>query len=220
MSTKEIAKKEWHIWIILLIPFIVSIYVWDMVPNQMPIHWNMHGEVDDYGPKWLGLLLMPGINLFTYALIMLAPYIDPKKRIAPFEKPIPAIRFFIAVIFTALHLAIIGKVIYDSFMMNRVVYLIVTLLLLVMGNYMNTLKPNYFIGIRTPWTLENKEIWRKTHRMGAKVWTAGSLILMVLIPLLSEEMMTYTFLGIVLIMALLPTIYSFYLYKIQPENEA
>ena len=102
-------------------------------------------------------------------------------------------------------------------------YLGLSILFLVIGNYLPSLKPNYFIGIRTPWTLESEEIWRKTHRLGSRVWVIGSLLMIVLWFFVPSSGYSIVFFVGVLTLALIPTLYSFYLYMQErkaPAEEA
>ena len=88
------------------------------------------------------------------------------------------------------------------------------MLFLVLGNYMHSIKQNYFIGVRTPWTLENEEVWKRTHRLTAKVWTIGALI-MIIAPLTISNSMAYwsIFSVVVTILVLVPIIYSYVIFQ-------
>ena len=98
--------------------------------------------------------------------------------------------------------------------MGNVILSGVLILFMVLGNYFGKLRPNYFVGIRTPWTLENETVWLKTHRLGGKVWVYGSLIMLIakfLLPM--EPFFIFIFIGFTLIIALIPIVYSYLLYK-------
>ena len=101
------------------------------------------------------------------------------------------------------------------------VLVVVGLLVAVLGNYMKTVKPNYFIGIRTPWTLENAEIWNKTHRLGGILWFAGGLLIAVAALLLDVTALLPAFFTAIGIMVGVPLVYSYVLFrkmKGQPES--
>ena len=96
----------------------------------------------------------------------------------------------------------------------------VGILIAITGNYMNSIKPNYFIGIRTPWTLEDSEVWKKTHRFASKLWIVGGVLMTVsaFIPFLKGS--PFFILGAVLILAGIPFIYSYQLFnKLKNSNE-
>lgn len=215
MKTKisDVLKKEWYILFLLLVPFAILPFIWGKLPGQIPVHWNLHGQADGYAPKGWGVFVLPLTGIFLYFLLLIIPYIDPKKRLEPHQKPLPAIRFFFAIFTTALFAITIVKTFHQNANMNFFVFLLITLIFLVLGNYMATIKPNYFIGIRTPWTLENPEIWKKTHKLAGKLWISASLFLMLLLFLLPAELFFYFFIGIVVLISLYPVIYSYWLFR-------
>lgn len=211
-------KNEWYILIILLLPYLLIPFIWNEVPDQIPIHWNLEGEVDNYGDKSFVLYWYPLFGIVTYLGILLVPLIDPKKRVKMDQKPLPALRLFLPLFFVGLYAVMIMPTFKPGWDPSFMVFLLVTLLMLVFGNYLRTLKPNYFIGIRTPWTLENPDNWRKTHELGSKLWIGVSLLLLVVAFLIPAEIFAKIFFGGVMVMALVPLVYSFWLFKRQPEN--
>ena len=92
------------------------------------------------------------------------------------------------------------------------IFPLVGLLFAFLGNYFKTIKPNYFIGIRTPWTLENEEVWKKTHLMGGKLWFVGGL-LMAMTFVLPNDVQFYTFMGITAVISIVPIVYSYLEFK-------
>lgn len=215
MKTKmtDVIKKEWYVLVLLVVPFIIVPFIWDKLPAQIPVHWDIHGNADNYASKGWGIFLLPFIGIFIYALILVIPYIDPKKRLEPGKKPLPAIRFFFSIFTTVLFVLITVKAINQNVNTNFFTFLLVILIFLVLGNYMATIKPNYFMGVRTPWTLEDPEIWKKTHKLTGKLWIWASLILILLLFALPQEIFLYFFIGILVLVTLGPVIYSYLLYR-------
>lgn len=213
MNTLETVKKDWYVVIILLIPFLVSAYFWNQLPDVVPTHFNLQGEADDWGPKWVVAFLIPIISLFIYLMILLLPLIDPKKKISNSQKPVTAIRIFISIFMTAVYGFVMASAL--GVQVNFASYVIagVGLLILIIGNYMNSLKPNYFIGVRTPWTLESPEVWKKTHRLTSKFWVAGGLGMMAMAFFPSIINSAFTIIILVSILAAIPIIYSFMVFK-------
>lgn len=213
MSTLETLKKEWFILVILIVPFFVSSYFWNDLPDEVPTHFNMRGEADDWGPKWMAAYLFPMIGLGTYLLILFLPAIDPKKKIESAQKPVAAIRMFMSVFMVGIYAFVMAASLGSTINFSSYILIGVGMLILIVGNYMNSIKPNYFIGIRTPWTLENPEVWKRTHRLSSKIWIAGGLLLM-LSPLVSEmirfEYLIYIIVGV---LAGIPLVYSYVIYK-------
>lgn len=213
MSNLETLKKEWFILVILIVPFFVSAYFWDELPDEVPTHFNIQGEADDWGPKWMAAYLIPMIGLGTYLMILLLPAIDPKKKIESAQKPVAAIRMFTSVFMVGIYAFVMAASLGTTINFSNYIIIGVGMLILIVGNYMNSIKPNYFIGIRTPWTLENQEVWKRTHRLSSKIWIVGGLLLM-LSPLVPEMIrLDYLIYIIVGILAGIPLVYSYVIYK-------
>ena len=213
MNITENLKKEWFVWPILLAPFIISIFLWDKLPEEVPTHFNASGEADDWGPKWINAFMLPGIGVGVYLLLLVLPLIDPKKRISNTQKPISAIRIFTSVFFVLIY----GLVMTASFDididLSQYLFLGIGVLFLILGNYMNSVKPNYFIGIRTPWTLESEEVWKKTHRLGSKLWVVGGLLVMGIPFIIPADLLSNFIIGVVIVIAGVPALYSFLIFK-------
>jgi len=211
---KETLKREWYILLLLMIPFGVSIYLWGSLPEEVPIHFDASGVADDWGPKWINAFLLPSIGVAVYALLVSLPLIDPKKRINSSQKPIAAIRLIMSVFMVVIYSFVMAKTVNQELSLIIYVQVAVGLLILLIGNYMNSVKPNYFVGVRTPWTLENEEVWKKTHSFTAKLWTLGGLF-MIIVPFLSNitELIWVIIVGLVLVLSLIPIVYSYLINK-------
>ena len=203
---------------LLAISLIIPALVWNRVPDTLPIHWNAAGEPDDFGPKGLALLLMPATALFLNLLFWLIPVMDPKRNVPKFIGVLRLLQVVMTIFTVGLQALMVADALGYAVRMDLVVPIAVSLLLLVLGNYFGKLRPNYFVGIRTPWTLESPEIWIKTHRLAGRIWVVGALLLIVLRFLMGSELYFIVFIGIVLFMSFFPIGYSFYLYKQQPSQ--
>jgi uncharacterized membrane protein len=206
-------KKEWPIIVLLFAQFIISFILSNQVPDTVPIHFDLQGEANDYGPKWMVLYLLPAIGLLTYLGLIFLPRIDPKKRIEQAQKPITAIRIVTALFMVGLYSLMLLIATGSDLDINSYMYVAIGILFVGLGNYMNSVKPNYFIGIRTPWTLENPTVWKKTHRLGSKIWMLGGVIIVVSKLLFSTEVNSVIFGITVAVMVLVPLIYSYVAFK-------
>lgn len=214
MKTLKYAfKKEWYNIILLLISFLALLFLWDQLPTRIPTHWNFQGEVNGYSSKTFGLLIVPVTNLIVYLILLYLPKIDPKKRISIDQKPIPVLRTLIVVFLTGIHGWIIFSALGAEMQSQSWIYLGLAVFFLVLGNYLSTIKPNYFIGIRVPWTLEDPDNWKETHRVSSYIWVSGGLLLIILFPFFELQTYGTLFAIIVTLLAIIPVGYSFYLYK-------
>ena len=206
-------KKEWPILILLLAPFVVSLILSDRVPDTVPTHFNLQGEADDYGPKWIILYMLPALGLVIYLGLLFLPGIDPKKKIEEAQKPITAIRLVMALFMIGLYSIMMLIVTGSDIDINSYVFIAVGILFIGFGNYMNSVKPNYFIGLRTPWTLENPIVWKKTHRLGSKIWMVGGIIIVVSKLIFSQQVNSIVFGFTIGVMVVVPLVYSYLEFK-------
>ena len=156
--------------------FIASAWLWNRVPDEMPVHWNLAGEADRFGSKAEGLLVLPIVSAIVYLVMLLAPLLDPGRANYPqFRQVYSIIRLsilaFMAVIFAASLVASFS----EDHSLGRIVPLSVGALFVVLGNYLGKIRPNWFVGIRTPWTLSSKQSWSKTHRLGGVLFVLMGL---------------------------------------------
>mgnify|MGYP001309430334 FL=1 len=205
-------KKELPIILIIIMMFAASIYFYPQLPDKIPTHWNFKGEIDGYSGKLTGAFLMPVMNIIMYGLFIFMPVLDPKKEnYKLFESTYIYFRYLFHIFFLGMHGLIIAAALGYNVDTGRLVTLAVSLLLMLMGNVMGRLKHNYFVGIKTPWTLANEEVWRKTHRLGAVIWTGGGLA-GVIISLLRLSM-GWAFIAIIAVMTFIPIVYSYVLFN-------
>jgi uncharacterized membrane protein len=207
---KTFIKKESPIWLILALPVIFLLIYSDQLPARVPIHWNARGEVDGYGSPYLLVLL----NVGVYLLLLLVPKIDPRKRnYALFQDSYYKLRFILAVFVTGLTVTIFLNGLGYAIDVARVVGLGVLLLLAFIGNYLTTIRPNWFVGIRTPWTLSSDTVWKKTHQLVGKLWFFGGLAGFLVGLFLAGAYLFYLLVGIALVLGLGSVIISFVIYR-------
>lgn len=209
----ETLKKEWYVLVLLLVPFAVSAYLWNDLPDIVPTHFNAAGEADDWGPKWINAILIPSIGIVTYLMLVFLPAIDPKKKIQAAQKPIAAIRLFMSVFMVGIYAFVMSSSMGSTINFGIYVQTGVGALIFIVGNYINSVKPNYFIGIRTPWTLESPEVWKRTHRLGSKLWIVGGLIMMIFPWFGFASATLYFTIIMVSILAGIPLVYSYIIFK-------
>ena len=208
-------KLNWLELVLVLTPFVLLAVFWSDIPERVPIHWNLAGRIDGWASKQFGMLVSPVTSLVIVALLHFLPRLDPKlrKEQQTAGRMGPALRFIrvsLAAFFFVVFLALLGAARGNFSAVDRVVPSSVLLLLAVLGNYLGVLRPNYFIGIRTPWTLENTETWRATHRLGGRLMFFGSLVLLVSQFFLSEPTFTLVLMTAVLALAIWGLLYSWH----------
>jgi len=165
---------------IFLIAFAVafSVSVYGKLPDQMASHWNTANQVDGYISRFWGAFLMPVISIGMILLFLIIPQIDPlKANIAQFREYFNAFIALMVVFLVYMHvLTILWNLGYDKFNMGTAMLPAMGLLFIFAGIMMGKAKRNFFIGIRTPWTLSNDHVWDKTHQLGSKLFILSGIL--------------------------------------------
>lgn len=177
---KTTIKSEIFSFLLLAASWVAAFYFYQHFPDRVVTHWNISGQADGWSGKGFAAFFFPGLLSGIYLMFLILPMFDPKKdRYVEFSK--------VYNIFRNLILGIMVLIYFVASVSNLGIYLnvgvwisaAIGLLFVVLGNYMSKIKPNWFIGIRTPWTMSSEEIWNKTHRLGGKAFIiAGVLIAM------------------------------------------
>jgi len=205
-------KNDWFIGVIILLPLTFIAAFWNRFPEQIAMHFNHNGEPDKYENKAWSLFMFPVINVALYILFRVLPYIDPARRnYSLFLSKFRIIQITLHTLLTFIFFIIALYSLGVEMNIEKVVLYAVMTLLLILGNYMGNIRQNYFIGIRTPWTLSDETIWTKTHRLSAKLWVFTTLIMMVIAVFLPHP--HNAFIAYVLIIALVPAVYSYILFR-------
>lgn len=200
-------KKEIPYLAVSLLPFVYLAYIWPSLPQSVPMHWNASGEIDRWGDKSETLMIPILMTGLVYVLFLILPKIDPKGKLESMGNKLNSFRMILTCFMSVLSLYILYSIKTHN-ADPKMLFPLLGLLFAFLGNYMKTMKPNYFIGFRTPWTLENEEVWKKTHKMGGMLWFLGGL-LMTFTFLLDGKTQLYTFMAILVVITIIPVVYSY-----------
>jgi len=198
--------------------FVIGFAVWDLMPDQMASHWNANDQVDDTMSKFWGVFMMPIMAAGMFLLFILLPNIDPlKANIVQFRESFNLFIVLIMVFFGYVWvLSLLWNLGYTNFKMSAAMLPAMGLLFMYVGYMLRKAKRNFFIGIRTPWTLSSDRVWDKTHQLGSVLFFAsGALALIsslfgnnaiwfVMVPLLGS--------------ALFLVVYSYWLYREETKS--
>ena len=194
--------------IVILLPILAGVILWNQLPDPMPTHWNASGEVDGWSSKPFAVFGLPLILLAAQWLCMLGTAADPKKNNHP-TKIVHLVLWIIPVLSVVMHTFVYLIVLGYGVRMEVVMPILIGLIFTIIGNYLPKCKQNYTIGIKIPWTLNNEENWNKTHRFAGWLWTVCGILIM----LTGFFGGVWVFLPIVLVMVLVPFLYSYLLHR-------
>ena len=206
-------KKSYFVFCALLIAGCVAAtaVAWPWLPGMVATHWNAHGEVDRYSPRWTLFLVAPGIMVGFVALFAVLPWLSPRRfDVRTFE---PTYLFVLALLVTLMayvHAVILWNAVKGGVDTMSVMFGGLSLFLIAMGNVLGKVRRNFYIGIRTPWTLASERVWYSTHRLGAKAFVTGGVIGLVIA---FAGLPVWTWIAVILAAAALPLVYSLVLYK-------
>jgi len=157
---------------------LAGLLLWNQLPEQMASHWNVNDQVDGYMSKFWGVFMLPLITLGMLALFLVIPSIDPlKANIAQFREVFNLFILFIVAFMVYIHgLTLAWNLGYTSFKMSGAMLPAIGLLFIFAGFMMRQAKRNFFIGIRTPWTLSSDAVWNETHRIGAVLFMISGVL--------------------------------------------
>jgi len=202
--------------IIWLIPIFYLVYIFPSLPKLVPLKFDAEGNPIRFGTQteflWTQVLIQ-GIAVFVYLLVKFVPSIDPKKNAkyssTSFKKIALAVIFFVS----AINIVVIYAVSNHTVKINFILFPLIGILFAFLGNLMHSIKPNYFVGIRTPWTLEDPDTWRATHQLSGKLWFVGGLLITIATLFLPAKIGFSLFVGITILIGFIPVIYSFIYFK-------
>lgn len=199
----------------------LSAWAWRQLPADasIPVHWNAAGQVDRYGGKAEGLLLLPAVSIGIILIFRLIRSIDPLR--ANIERSGQAYRavlsgtlFFMAVLHGGAVLAALGYPINIGLLTAPAL----GIMFIVIGNYLGKIRRNYMFGVRTPWTLTSELSWNKTHRITGKLFMASGLLI-IAASFWSSTLAFYTMMGSIFATVAFAMIYSYLVWKSDPEKQ-
>jgi uncharacterized membrane protein len=203
---------------LVLLAWIVSAALYPGMPARIPTHWNIHGKVDAYGSKWT-IFLMPGAMIFMLGLFCVLPMLSPKNfEVDSFRSTYLFIMVLVLGLFGYIHGVIQYSAVHENRIdLTRVLFGGLFLFFALIGNVMGRIRRNFYMGVRVPWTLASERVWNDTHRMTAWLWVAcglgGFVAVIAGLPLLVA-------LGVLIVAAFVPIIYSFVHYKVLERRGA
>jgi uncharacterized membrane protein len=219
---KNSILKETVLIILTAVPLLYLGWIYTALPDQVPLHFDLNGNVNRYGSKmelWVVPLL---VNVLTYVLLRFAPSIDPKDQIRKMGSKWYYFKLAILLMMTVISFWIIFET--STFMTTSSrdmdtswIFLATGILFVVVGNFLPAVKPNYFVGIRTPWTLESDLVWRKTHRLGGWLFVTIGIIVATAAIFLESTIAFYVLIGTTLGLVLITAIYSYLQFKKIPS---
>ena len=196
--------------ILILLPSLVGCVFWNQLPEEIPTHFNLLGQADGYNHKMSAIFGLPTLMLLMHWLLLFIMIKDPKS--SNISSKIQLLIYgIIPFVSCLLMISIFGESLGYSMMSGLLAQIFMGVVMIVIGNYLPKTHRNYIIGIRLPWTLENDENWRKTHRLAGKIWVLGGLLLF--LNSFVQLYVYWVFFLTLFFVVIIPSVYSYQLSK-------
>jgi len=196
---------------LVIASFAMTAALYSRLPHWVPTHWNARGVADGFMRKPWGPFVSPLVMAGTYLLLMVIPWISPRGyRVEKFQSVFEIIQMTILAFLFLVTVLVLLAGMGVAVPMDRAIYAGMGLLFIVLGNFMGKFTKNFFVGIRTPWTLASDEVWLRTHRLGGKLFVLAGAGLLVSALLGGGQM---PLLLAVAVAGGIPVVYSYLLYR-------
>jgi uncharacterized membrane protein len=207
-------KKEWFALATLVAGLAITWAWFDDLPAQVPSHWNISGQIDGWTSPTGHALMFVGLMVFMYLLFTAIPYLEPRKEnMAKSLGFLNVIKNYMLAFFLGLYTLISYMAVYNApLAIEKFISVGVGLLFAIIGIHLTKIKSNYFMGIRTPWTLSSDDIWQKTHKLGSTLFLASGILFIASVLLPTPWNFVIPMIG-VLIAAIFPILYSYLLFR-------
>ena len=212
-------KKKVLKYLLMAAPFLMLLTVYGKLPAEVPMHWNIHGEIDRYGSK-NELFLIAGINIFLGIFMSAMAKIDPKqKNYVRFRETYDWMIIWTLGFMTVMMAIVLVETMQPgSINISKMVCVMVGILFIALGNMMPKVKQNFFTGVKTPWALSSDVVWDKTQRLGGKSLVLGGILILCSAFLIDGEAAAFMIILVVILVVIVPMVMSYIWYKQETEE--
>lgn len=193
--------------IIILIPVIIGLLLWEQLPAEIPVHWGADNQPDGWAGKTFAVFGIPVLLAALHVFGLFITFADPKKNNIG-KKAIGLIYWIVPAISLFAMSASYAFALEKEVNIGMICYLLIGIIFVILGNYLPKAKQNYTFGYKIPWTLNSEENWNKTHRLAGWIMVASGIILIINAFFLLEWVLVA-----VAVLALIPIVYSYLLFK-------
>lgn len=205
-------RKNWKILlstsVVILLPMLAGVILWNQLPEQIPTHWNASGEVDGWSSKAFTIFGLDALMLAIHWLCVLGTAADPKKANHS-DKVLHLVLWVTPILSVVLYAITYATALGHALPIERIMPAILGLVFAIIGNYLPKCKQNYTIGIKIPWTLNSEENWNRTHRFAGHVFFVSGLVIL----FTGFFGGFWVFGAVALVMVFAPILYSYFLHR-------
>jgi uncharacterized membrane protein len=206
-------RKRWLGFVVAALAALLSVWAYPQLPPRIATHWNIAGQPNGYSSRAFAALLLPLMIVGVALPFQVLPKLDPwRDNYTKFADTYWLLANSATVFLLAVHGVVIAHGLGHPVSVQRIMPIALGLLFVVIGNYLARVEPNWFVGIRTPWTLSSEAVWRKTHRSAGRVFVVGGFVVIAesLLPPLTSGLAVA---GTLLVLAVAPIVQSYVLWR-------
>lgn len=201
-------NRRWVGPVVVAAMLVFAAVVYPSLPERIPSHWNIHGQVDGWMGRW-SAFLMPLMAAGIWGLLLGLRKVDPRRaHYERFDETFWLVVNLVVLFLAVMQVAMLGVALGWPVDVDRVVTVAMGLLFIALGNYLPRVRSNWWMGVRTPWTLESETVWRETHRVAGWSFVAGGLVVMLLV-FLPSELRVWCMMAALILAGLTPVVYSY-----------
>lgn len=200
-------RKELPIILIAISPLLYLAYIWNSLPEMVPTHWNWNGEIDRWNQKNSLIFLTIALNLGSYLSLTAGQFSKHNSWISALGEKFTQLKFALTTVLSALTLFIFHSS-KEEKLSDKLLFIIIAMIFIVVGNFMANVKPNNLFGIRIKTTLNDEDNWKHTHRLASKLWILGGVLTILFSILLDNKLNKILFLITSAILVIIPILYS------------
>jgi uncharacterized membrane protein len=205
--------RKWYPWLIVAGAAAFSAIVYGRLPDEIPTHWDLKGNVNCWSSRTWAAWLMPAILVAMAVILPRLPAIDPKREnYAKFRPTYDLVVYGTMTLVAILHVTTLGASLGWPISMDRVTPVLVGAMLVLLGNVLPRARPNWLFGIRTPWTLTNDRVWERTHRLGGLLFVIAGIALAASSFVMPAAAFPIV-IGAVIVASVVTVVYSYFAWK-------
>lgn len=197
--------------------FLFSVFMYSKLPAIVPTHWGVSGAADGFSPKAFGAFFAPVLGLLFAFLFPIFQRMDPKREsYANFQKTWDMLQIGIISFFAYIHVVTVYAAVSTSVSSHVATFITsgMGVLFILIGNSLGKIEQNWFVGLRTPWTLSDPEIWRKSQRLAGILFVLGGIAVLIMsLAMKGDALLFITFMTVILSVSFIPVVYSYILAK-------
>lgn len=213
-------RSRWFGILVAAVTAAISVWAYPRLPPTVATHWGLDGTPDGYSSRLMAVSIMPLVLVFMTVIFNVLPKVDPRREnYARFLSSYWLIANAVIVFLLVAHAMIIASGLGFDVKIDRLMPLGVGLLFVFLGNYLTRVEPNWFVGIRTPWTLSSDSVWRRTHRTGGWLMVIGGLVLAAS-AFVPRPAFLVLFVATIVIVAVIPIVQSYVLWKREQHDRS